>query len=210
MQEWQLLESKGIKETAKITAINSYNPETTNPCYACYDFKVNGEIVNANSNIEHHICKKLSIGTEIPIIYLPDDPSISEHIISHNNDLNIYRTGGLMGIVLTILSFGLLYIFYKNRKTIKTIKENGTIANAIITKIKDHGNILLVHHSQLFYEFTDATGGKHTGKSEVLPTSQLYKYEKGDKIIIAYNFLNPAENTWVGEYTSAIENFLCP
>lgn len=149
-----------------------------------------GEPITKRDRVSKSFQKNTRVGTQIPVTYLPSDPSL------HEIEPGETRSGGWMTSVMGLIASGIAAFIgiLGWRKATKEgrLVEHGRFAEARIETIKP----LPKNRAQLVYWFADANGISTRGASRSKRPKAFDGFDPGDVINIIYDPDKPENNAW--------------
>ncbi len=185
------LRAAGRPTTARVTGRHESHGKSTT-YYLDYEFEGNGQQVEDDEAVSESEYDDTSIGTAIPVVYLPSDPQT--HRIGAVNDARIARSRtawGVGALVTLIVLGGILWANEATRRNhLRLLREGVPVVGVVLDR-----NVVQAKSTTYYvqYRFTAPPASAQVKKVSV--TKRLYdECAPGTPLTVLHEYARPANN----------------
>lgn len=175
------------------------DPESDDEYIVVYRFStLDGVTVEGRRSVDEDVWDGYVEGQSIALEYIPGDPSINR-VAGQSDWVGPIVTGALGG---TSLPVGLVLTAIGVRRTLRhrQLMRGGIPTQATVVGQEQTGYAVNdVNQWVLLYQYADARGVTHTGRSEHMSPDAVQWWPPGSVGTVRYDAVRPDQSVWVGQ-----------
>ena len=157
-----------------------------------------GAVVEGTAEVPVEQWESEQPGATLAVRYLPEDPT--NHRLAGKGSWFDTIMWSVFGIVFGSIGVSLLWRRIRRVRLTVRLMRDGTAAEGTVVRVMPTGfSVNRVNQWRIQYQYTDTSGQRRDGASDLMPPEQAKRWKAGERIAVRFDPAAPGKSIWIDD-----------